>query len=171
MFKTISRQTALIVGFVALAATARAQDIPAPSDAPILTVSGDISTTNVGDTLQFDFAALEALEAVKIETSTIWTEGTHTFKGVSLKELVELLGVTEGTILATAINDYTVEIPLTDAVEGGAIVAYAMDGEAMSVREKGPLWVVYPYDSNADYRSEVIYSRSIWQLDRLEVVE
>jgi hypothetical protein len=40
----------------------------------------------------------------------------------------------------------------------------------MSVRDKGPLWVIYPYDSD-DYRSEVIYSRSIWQLDRLEVVQ
>jgi len=171
MFRTISRQAALIVGFVALAASASAQEIPAPTDAPILTVSGAISTANVGDTLQFDLAALEALDAVTIETSTIWTEGTHTFKGVALKELIDLLGVTKGTILATAINDYTVEIPVTDAVAGGAIVAYAMDGEAMAVREKGPLWVVYPYDSNADYRSELIYSRSIWQLDRLEVVE
>ncbi|MDP5360810.1 MAG: oxidoreductase, partial [Paracoccaceae bacterium] len=36
---------------------------------------------------------------------------------------------------------------------------------------KGPLWVVYPYDMSADYRSEVIYYRSIWQLDRIEVVK
>lgn len=171
MLRAISRKAALILGFVALAASAGAQEISAPTDAPILTVSGAISAANVGDTLQFDLAALQALDAVTIETSTIWTEGTHTFKGVSLKALIDLLGVTEGTILATAINDYTVEIPVTDAVEGGAIVAYEMDGEAMSVREKGPLWVVYPYDSNADYRTEVIYSRSIWQLDRLEVVE
>jgi hypothetical protein len=46
-----------------------------------------------------------------------------------------------------------------------------MDGNAMSVRDKGPLWVIYPYDSDAAYRTEVIYSRSIWQLDRLEVVQ
>ena len=43
--------------------------------------------------------------------------------------------------------------------------------ETMSIRDKGPLWVVYPYDSSADYRTEVIYSRSIWQLDRIEVVD
>ena len=62
-------------------------------------------------------------------------------------------------------------MPLTDAVEGGPIVAYRMDGETMSVRDKGPLWIVYPYDSDADYRTEVIYSRSIWQLDRIEVIK
>jgi hypothetical protein len=95
----------------------------------------------------------------------------HRFEGVSLDVITDLLGVEEGTLLATAINDYTVEIPVADAVPGGPIIAYLMDGEEMSVREKGPLWVVYPYDSNADYRSEVVYSRSIWQLDRIEVVK
>lgn len=165
------RQAALIVGFATLAGYAAAQDVPAPTDAPILTVSGKIAVTNVGDTLQFDRAAWEVLDATIVETSTIWTDEVRVFEGVSLKNLVELLGVTEGTILATAINDYTVEIPITDAVEGGAVIAHLMDGEEMSIRENGPLWVIYPYDSNADYRTEVIYSRSIWQLDRLEVVQ
>ena len=40
----------------------------------------------------------------------------------------------------------------------------------MTVRDKGPFWIIYPFDSNPDYQSEVIYSRSIWQLNRLEVL-
>ena len=166
-----ARNAALVVGFATLAGYAAAQDVPAPTDTPILTVSGAIAVTNVGDTLEFDRVAWEALDATIIETSTIWTDEVHVFEGVSLKTLVDLLGVTEGTILATAINDYTVEIPVTDAVEEGAIIAHLVDGKEMSIRENGPLWVIYPYDSNADYRTEVIYSRSIWQLDRLEVVQ
>ena len=55
-------------------------------------------------------------------------------------------------------------------MEGGPIIAYMMNGEEMSVRNKGPLWLVYPYDLNHEYRSEVIYSRSIWQLDRIDVL-
>jgi hypothetical protein len=45
-----------------------------------------------------------------------------------------------------------------------------MDDRPMSVRDKGPLWVVYPFDDVPAYQSETIYSRSIWQLDRIEVV-
>ena len=71
---------------------------------------------------------------------------------------------------ARAINDYYVDIPVSDAIEGGPIIAYKMNGDVMLVRNKGPLWVVYPYDENPEYRSEVIYSRSIWQLDRIEVI-
>jgi hypothetical protein len=85
--------------------------------------------------------------------------------------LTDAIGTETGTLLATAINDYTVEIPLSDATEGGPILAMRMNGEIMSLRDKGPLWVIYPYDQNAAYRSEVTYSRSIWQLDRIEVTQ
>jgi len=114
---------------------------------------------------------LRALDDTVIETSTIWTDGVRSFQGVSLDVLIDMLGVSDGSLAASAINDYTVQIPLSDAAPGGPILAYLMDGKAMSVREKGPLWVIYPYDSAAEFRSEVIFSRSIWQLDRIEVVQ
>ncbi|MBM1816343.1 molybdopterin-dependent oxidoreductase [Pseudosulfitobacter pseudonitzschiae] len=148
-----------------------AQDLAAPEGDVILTVSGQIATTNVDNTAQFDLEMLEDLDATTFETSTIWSEGTQTFQGVSLKVLADRLGIDGATLRATAINDYAVDIPLTDAVEGGPIIAYKMDDANMSVRDKGPLWIVYPYDSDAAYRSEVIYSRSIWQLDRIEALD
>ncbi|MEJ6399107.1 molybdopterin-dependent oxidoreductase [Yoonia sp. 208BN28-4] len=138
---------------------------------PLLTISGDIALTSQDDVLALDLDALRALPETTIETSTIWTEGVNTFTGVTLADLMDEVGVEDGTLIATAINDYSVEIPVSDAVDGGPIIAYLMDGNEMRVRDKGPLWVIYPYDSNTDYRSEVIYSRSIWQLDGLEVVE
>ena len=151
---------------VGLAVPATAQDLTVPSGEVILTVSGKIGAPNAGDRLILDRDMLMALPATTIETSTIWTEGVHRFTGVSLADLTQALSVKEGTLRATAINDYTVEIPMTDAVEGGPIIAYLMDGDAMSVREKGPLWVIYPYDSNSAYRSEVRYARSIWPIQR-----
>ncbi|WP_394152898.1 oxidoreductase [Loktanella salsilacus] len=162
--------TATCVGFALAGATAAlAQDMAAPQGDVLLTVTGDIEVTNVGETLQLDREQLAALDMSSFDTTTIWSDGVHTFAGTSLAAIVDFLNVTDGTILATAINDYTVEIPVSDAVEGGPIIATLMDGEEMSVRDKGPLWIVYPYDSRNDYRSEVVYSRSIWQLDRIEV--
>lgn len=155
---------------LACATAALAEDMAAPQGDVLLTVSGDIDVTNVGDTLQLDREQLAALDMTSFETTTIWSDGIQTYEGTSLAALAELLGLTEGKILATAINDYTVEIPVSDAVEGGPIIAVLMNGEEMSIRDKGPLWIVYPYDSNKDYRSEVVYSRSIWQLDRIEVM-
>lgn len=74
-------------------------------------------------------------------------------------------------LTARAINDYSVEIPLADAVEGGPIVAYERNGAVMSLRDKGPLWIVYPFDSDPAYQTEAIYSRSIWQLEEITVTK
>ncbi|MBS8228430.1 molybdopterin-dependent oxidoreductase [Vannielia litorea] len=168
MLRTLIQSLA-IAAFTALPLAAK--ELATPEGDVLLTVSGEITNTNAGESAQFDLAMLEALGTETIETTTIWTEGTNTFEGVSLKMLAEAVGFEGATLRATAINDYAVEIPLTDAVEGGPIVAYRMNGAEMSVRDKGPLWIVYPYDANADYRTEVIYSRSIWQLDRIVVTD
>lgn len=162
---------ALAISFAAMPLTGLADTLAAPAGDVVLTVNGDIATTNQGDTAVFDMDMLMALPVTEFTTTTIWTEGEQTFEGVSLHHLLEVLGVSGGDLKATAINDYAVDIPVSDAVEGGPILAYRQNGAEMSVRDKGPLWVVYPYDTNADYRSEVVYARSIWQMDRLTVSE
>ena len=157
-----------ITSTIATASEAHAAQ-PEPTGEVLLTISGDIDKSNGDGGARFDRAMLEALPAVTFRTSTIWTEGVSEFTGVSLHDLMSAVGVTEGKLAATAINDYAVEIPLSDATENGPIVAYEMNGAPMSVRSKGPLWIVYPFDSNPKYQTEVIYSRSIWQLDRIVV--
>lgn len=142
-----------------------------PEGEVLLTVTGNIATTNAEGAAQLDLAQLTALERTVIETSTTWTDGIRSFEGVSLAALVDALGLEGETLRATAINDYAVDIPMSDAVEGGPIVAYLLDSQLMSVRDKGPLWIIYPYDDKAEYRTEVIYSRSIWQLNRIEAVD
>ena len=166
MFTQVRKSASLAWLTMILAAGASAEDAT-PATEILLTITGAIDAAV--QPLTLDRAALMALPVTTIETSTIWTEGTHSFTGVSLADLLDEIGVTEGTLLATAANNYTVEIPVSDAVQGGPIVAYLMDNAEMPLRDKGPLWIVYPFDSSADYRSELIYTRSIWQLDRIEV--
>lgn len=142
-----------------------------PAGPVVLTVTGLNGQSDAAGTLLFDLDMLQAMDSRSFTTETIWTNGPQEFVGVGLDTLLENLGVTDGTLTAFAINDYFVEIPLSDAVPDGPIIAYSVNGAEMSVREKGPLWIVYPYDENSDYQSEQIYTRNIWQLDRLEVGE
>ena len=118
---------------------------------------------------EFSLTDLRKMDATTFQTTTIWTHGLQEFTGVALHVLLDETGAEGSTLAATAINDYVIEIPVSDAIPGGPIIAYERNGSTMSVREKGPLWIVYPYDSNIEYQSEVTYSRSIWQLDRLEL--
>lgn len=168
------RVACLVAAAAAVAATgptAHAQGLPVPAGDIVLTVSGDITVRNDGDTAVFDLDLLRQLPVTQFRTTTIWTEGEHTFTGVQLADLLSAVGADGTTIRAAALNEYTVEIPVSDAVPDGPIVAYAMDGRTMSPRDKGPLWIVYPYDSHSEYQSETAYSRSIWQLSRLEIVD
>lgn len=160
-----------LCGFIGSYGPAWSVEPTTSTGAPILTVSGKINGQDSAEKVEFDLADLEAMGMTEVQTTTIWTDGVLTFVGVSLDVLVDRFEVESGTILASAINDYVVQIPVSDAVPNGPIIAYRVNGKEMSVRDKGPLWIVYPYDSNANYRTEVIYSRSIWQLDRLEFVD
>ena len=145
------------------------EPLQAPTGQVLLTVSGEIFATNHGDAAQFDLDMLRRLPRIEFRTTTLWTDGEKTFVGVPLSALLDHLGANSGQLRALAINDYSVTFDLVDIGADAPIVAYLMDGQTMSRRDKGPLWVVYPYDSDAAYQSEVIYSRSIWQLDRLVV--
>ena len=161
----------ITAAFTLCLALAQAEELATPTGETILTISGVIAQSGPDGTAQFDMEMLQALPQRSFETSTIWTEGEISFVGVSLSVLLEQIGAEGATIRATAINDYAVEIPVDSISALDPIVAYEMDGVAMSRRQKGPLWIVYPYDSDTKYQTEVIYSRSIWQLDRLEVVK
>jgi hypothetical protein len=154
--------------WLATAGLATAEPLAQPTNEVVLTVTGEIGNTNAPEGAVFDLEMLEALGTVEFETTTIWSEGPQVFRGAPLIRLVEVLEAGGAVIHAVALNEYTVEIPLSDVVDGGPILAFEQNGVRLSVRDKGPLWVVYPYDSKPDYQSELIYVRSIWQLAQME---
>lgn len=143
--------------------------VPASAHDIVLTVSGDVAQPTDGVDWMFDMEALRALPSTSFRTSTIWTDGLQTFEGVALNVLLDYVGAAAGNIEAIALNDYTVNIPTSDAVATGPIIAYERNGSEISIRDKGPLWIIYPFDDNSRYRSEKYYSRSIWQLDWLRI--
>jgi hypothetical protein len=49
------------------------------------------------------------------------------------------------------------------------LLARLLDDKPMAVRDKGPLFIIYPFDSSAELRTTVYFSRSAWQLKSIEV--
>lgn len=147
-----------------------AAPLETPKGPVLLTVTGKLGVTDAGGAASFDAAMLAALPRTSFETTTIWTHGVQSFSGVELRTLLDRLGITDGTLKITAINDYSVQIPVSEITAGGALLADMRDGKPMTVRNKGPLWLVYPYDSAPEFRNEIAYSRSVWQIDRIEAL-
>ena len=106
---------------------------------------------------------------VSFSTQTPWYKEPVKFEGVPLAKLMEMVGADGEKVAAIALNDYSAEIPMEDIKKYGVILALKRDGEYMSVREKGPLFIVYPFDSNPELKAQKYYSRSVWQVAKLEV--
>ncbi|MET3601639.1 molybdopterin-dependent oxidoreductase [Martelella mangrovi] len=160
--------TAVLTPFL-LIATASAEDLPAPMGRVILTVSGNIGVTNADGAAEFDLAMLDALPQTRFTTETIWTDKAAEYSGVELSALLEAVDADGSQLLMTALNDYAIDVPASEAVSGGPILATRVDGHPLSVRDKGPVWVIYPFDDKPAYKTEITYSRSIWQLKSIEV--
>ena len=75
----------------------------------------------------------------------------------------------EGSALRLrALNDYRVDIPADDVRRYDVIVAHQLNGQALTVRDKGPLFLMYPFDRHPELRNSVYFSRCIWQLRHIE---
>lgn len=148
---------------------ARADGLSQPEGKVILTVSGNIAVKNRGDSAVFDLAMLEKLGLQMIETKTPWYDHRARFEGVSLDQLMQLVSAQGTKITAVALNDYVTTIPLDDFKKFNVILALKRDGQTMSIRDKGPLFIIYPYDSDPELQSQTYYTRSAWQVARLIV--
>lgn len=151
------------------ASVSGAGSLPEPSGEVLLTVSGGIANANAGDAAVFDRAMLEGLGTVSFTTTTIWTDGASIYVGVPLRAVLDAVDARGTVLTAQAINDYSVTFPLDEVGADTPILALLRDGVPMSVRDKGPLWILYPFDANEAYRTEIILGRSVWQLDRLRI--
>lgn len=135
-------------------------------DGVVLTVDGRIES---GAPVDFTLDDLRALGVERVETSTPWHNGVMVFEGVSLSKLMAHVGAKGDSLTGIALNDFYTEIPLSDAADYDVILAYRANGSVLGVRDKGPLFVIYPFDRFPELRNELYYSRSIWQLRRLTV--
>ncbi|MGG7645056.1 hypothetical protein ACQ5SP_09655 [Rhodovulum sp. YNF3179] len=157
-------------GLAALAALALATAVvcggQARAEEPLLTITAADGAAGAADLTRAD---LVALRQVTFETGTIWTEEPRSFTGPPLSAVLDAAGAAGGEIRLVALNDYAISIPMSEIGADYPIVAHEIDGAPFPVRQKGPLWVVYPYDQDPAYQSEVVYGRSIWQLREITV--
>jgi hypothetical protein len=127
--------------------------LPAATGVVILEVRGAIGRTNGPGTARLDLAALQALPQQQITTRMPWYDSVQNFQEVQM----------------TALNDYTVTIPWSDISRYQPLLAHQINGKPLSVREKGPLFLVYPFDRHPEIKNDIYYGRSIWQIATLTV--
>lgn len=166
---SLAGRRAALIGLAAVMWADVASALEQPKGPVLLSVTGQISQRNGADRADFDLQMLDALPQHSFVTSTPWFKAPRKFSGPLLRAVLAAAGAKGSSLIAVALNDYKVEIPIDDARLYPLIMATRLDNQPMRVRDKGPLFIIYPFDDSADLRSERYYSRSAWQLRRLEV--
>jgi hypothetical protein len=132
----------------------------------VLVIDGKVSGSQP---VAFDLAQLKSLPVTRITTTTPWTDGENLYEGVRIRDLLERIGAAGTELLADAVDDYQITIPMEDVRDYDVIIAYAMNGKPLPPDDKGPLWVIYPYSGHSVLQKDLYFSRSVWQLNRLTV--
>lgn len=157
----------LTLGSMLVCQTALA--LEAPKGRVILTVSGNITETNSDQGALFDREMLLELGVDSMDTGTPWTEGVNTFSGPRLAALLDTVGAKGESLSVTALNDYSANLPVQDAYDHNIMLAMDVNGKKMSVRDKGPIFVLYPFADDPSLNNEVIHNRSVWQVKAITV--
>lgn len=130
---------------------------------PILRISGPAASAPVELTLE----QVEAVGTATMTTSTPWNREPARFEGVLVSALVDRFAPAAEMLEMTALNDYKVVLDVSDLRKYRAMLVSRIDGKPMRVRDKGPLWLVYPYDEYAEVRTAEYVARMIWQLKEI----
>ena len=113
---------------------------------------------------------LLALPQTTVVTTNDYVDTATTFQGPRLRAVLEPLNVgPDASLKMVALNDFSSNVPAVDAFEYDVILAVLRDGEPMSVRDKGPIWVIYPMDDHAELRDDSFNGRLVWQLKNIAV--
>lgn len=123
-----------------------------------------------GTTRKLTLQDLDALPQITIRTRTPWHQGEQVFAGPSLLGLINHHGIEGKLLLAEAINDYHSLIPIDELTPEHPILATRRNGKTMPVRDKGPIFIIYPYSSMGKVQARIL-SQSVWQLVRLRATD
>ncbi|MBA2778294.1 molybdopterin-dependent oxidoreductase [Halomonas kenyensis] len=148
---------------------ALAAPLPPPEGEVLLRVTGNVDNPNVADELHLDRDQLMALSPRVVETQTPWTEGVGRFEGPLFRAVLEAAGAESEYVRVLALNEYEIEIPVSDLQEYDVILAIKRDGEAIAVRDLGPVIVLYPFDEHPELLNETIRHRSVWHVEAVDV--
>lgn len=144
--------------------------IPTPSEDIILTVTGKINTTNQEGQIVMDIPTIQSLRQVEYTVLDPFKDEEITYTGVLMSDLLDLWQISEDavTLQMTALNDYTVDVPIALIREFPVIFALQANGQYMPVADKGPAMLVLPYD-HFEFERPSSDAYWIWQIKSIDV--
>ena len=163
------RHLIFLLLFTLLFTTQASAELPPAKGNVLLTVTGKIRHTNKLGCAQFDLSLLESLEQQEITTHNPWFAGSNVYSGPLGRALIEAVGAdSNATMRVVSLNGFIAEIPVSDFIDYDVILALKKNGKLQRIRDRGPLFTIYPFDKHPYLNTEMHYNRSVWQVKTIE---
>lgn len=111
---------------------------------------------------------LLAFDQKIIKTESPFYDGIKTYSGPKLEELLDHYSIESSEIILTALNDYAVTTTMDELSLIDPILAIRENGLPMSVRDKGPIWIMLPLSSRPDFDTAQYHRLMVWQLRHIQ---
>jgi hypothetical protein len=142
--------------------------LPAPTEPPLLTVTGRIGTTNSAGALQLDAGTFDRLGRVEVTVFDPWIKQDIAVQGIWLADLLTVARADGGAsaVHLVALDNYEVDLSMADVRAGGILLATrTADGSAIPVTQGGPTRIVFVDGNPTGSRPELW----IWSLTTIDV--
>ena len=169
------RRSLLSLDSLPLLAPQRASALELP-DGPVVPVvpvvpslPGRLCRPNRGTVALRDRALLRRLPQAGFSTRTPSYAQARRFTGPLLRDVLSAVGHQGSVRGAAAFDGYRVDIPVDDAQRHDLLLARLLDDKPMPVRDKGPRFLLYPFDQQTALRPALYFSRCAWQLNSIDL--
>ena len=136
---------------------------------PMLIVSG---TNKDGERVSIELTAEDFadMEQVTVKTTNDYVDDVTTFSGPLFRSaLSEIIFGPDSNINVTASNDYRTASPAQEILDYDVILATTMNGVELTLRDRGPVWIIYPMSDNPELQDAKFNDRLVWQLIKVDV--
>ena len=152
----------------------------------VLTVTGAVENTNrdainpdfdklfvFNDTsfdkaMEFDLEGLAALPQTTVRTDFPLGGDLVEYSGPALAEVLSAAGATGDTVTVQALDGYAVDVPYTEMIDKGAVLALSRDGTPLGIGSFGPAQIVFPRGEREDL-AEMPDDWWVWQIYHISV--
>lgn len=112
---------------------------------------------------------IEALQTSSIVTANHVLSKPTNYKGPVLGDLLNQLGARGDSVFVTALDDYTAELKRSEIEKYDVLLATHENGKMMTIDDRGPFFIVFPFDKYKELRRDLYYNMSVWQIKSIEV--
>lgn len=118
---------------------------------------------------QYTLTQLLQLPQHDIDTKLPWTSENNIYTGPYLADVLQAAQVKGQWLRFDALDYYNVSLNYQSIKKFNPILALKQDGKLLTIRTKGPIWLILPVNQHTELNAAIYNDYMIWHLVKIAV--